>query len=128
MKHTKEPWRVEYHTGIDKSFLIQGPGFTVDYDDVDHEQADADADRAVACVNALAGIEDPAAFMADAAKLCEALEYNQWGMYGERTDAWECPECEFLKEEGHETTCRIGIALRTPLALAVKAGREKGRE
>lgn len=71
MSHTKEPWHTRgslagtdvVHVSTDKRGRV---GCFYD---------EADASRAVACVNALAGIPDPAAFVARAAKLEAALEW-----------------------------------------------------
>jgi len=41
-KHTPGPWEIEPHSTIDKEFNV-GPGISVDYDDVDHAEQDANA-------------------------------------------------------------------------------------
>ena len=88
MKHTPEPWEfAEWNTGINNS-----PGFGLmtdvgslnvtvhtrkpkgnGFDEVDcTDQAIADARRIVSCVNACAGIEDPAAAIQAARDALEA--------------------------------------------------------
>lgn len=48
-KHTPTPWEIEPHTMVDKEFSV-GP-FTLDYDDVDHDEQDANAEFMVRAVN-----------------------------------------------------------------------------
>lgn len=47
-------FKIEPHTGIDKSFLIFNDDITlaVDYDDVDHKTVDNEAKRIVKILNA----------------------------------------------------------------------------
>lgn len=40
-KHTPGPWKIQPHTTVDKEFTV-GPAI-MDYDDVDHDQQDANA-------------------------------------------------------------------------------------
>jgi len=69
MKHTKEPWAWSGETAL---FGLAGEQI-IDYADYegmwfsryDDAKDQANRDRIVACVNALAGIEDPEAFMRD---------------------------------------------------------------
>lgn len=66
-KHTPEPWEVD-------SMMVVGPrseaddqtfGMIIGLADIYGDNEKADATRIVACVNALAGIDDPEAFMQD---------------------------------------------------------------
>lgn len=41
-QHTPGPWEIEPHSTIDKCFNV-GPGISIDYDDVNHEEQDANA-------------------------------------------------------------------------------------
>lgn len=56
MEHTLEPWTIDRYDGSDKWITIPQPGVRVDYDDVDPDEASANARRVIACVNACAGI------------------------------------------------------------------------
>jgi hypothetical protein len=49
-----KPFFIEKHSPIDKKFAVNGPGdlvLWVDYDDVDHDKVDADAERMVEILN-----------------------------------------------------------------------------
>lgn len=94
-KHTKEPWQVSFNeedcsheismdTAIDNEcqyrthHLIKYshglyPDTAVPIRHSQFEEAEANATRIVACVNALAGIDDPAAFVANHAKLVSLI-------------------------------------------------------
>lgn len=54
-KATPRPWEIEPHSTIDKEFSIRKTKYAnilyVDYDDVDHEEQDANADLIVTAVN-----------------------------------------------------------------------------
>ena len=65
MKHTQEPWETSKH-GTPDAFPQFGiySGNRNDHATIKGDNASADADRIVACVNACAGIEDPAAELA----------------------------------------------------------------
>ena len=64
MAHSPEPWEAFHYGEHDTliSYCVASGGFA----------GKEDAERAVACVNAMQGIEDPAAFVAEA-KAREAL-------------------------------------------------------
>lgn len=80
-KWTKEPWwvdglRVESAAWsiCDMDWDYSGDGFDK-FEEQEHKAVDAaNADRIVACVNALAGIPDPAAFVSRVAAMEEALK------------------------------------------------------
>lgn len=66
--HTKEPWKIMQH-----------PELVRDSEGKIIARADPNnADRIVACVNALAGIDDPAAFMAAVREL--RADYKRYGL------------------------------------------------
>ena len=58
-EHTKEPWGY-IRTINGHHALVSDSGYVADFDNPE------DAHRAYACVNALAGIDDPKVFMRDA--------------------------------------------------------------
>ena len=101
MKHTQEPWETSKH-GTPDAFPQFGiySGNRNDHATIKGDNASADADRIVACVNACAGIEDPAAELArlrrveDAARAVVASapevepEYEDWGGDTERAEVW----------------------------------------
>ncbi len=47
-KNTPAPWPIQPHTQVDKSFMV-GP-IEIDYDDVNHEEQDANALLVSGCV------------------------------------------------------------------------------
>lgn len=49
-----EPFTIQPHTTVDKSFTIDGPDIylVVDYDDVDHKTVDREAKKVVNILNA----------------------------------------------------------------------------
>ena len=57
-KHTQEPWGY-IKTIKGRHVLVSDSGHVADFDNPE------DAHRAYACVNAMQGVEDPAAFMRD---------------------------------------------------------------
>lgn len=80
-KHTPGPWEIEPHSTIDKCFNV-GPGISIDYDDVDHEEQDANA-RLVSAAPKLLRIvkqfvDDPTSFsnrqFRDIEKLLKEIE------------------------------------------------------
>lgn len=72
-KHTPEPWHTE-GAHIEPAFLDRDGHIARCYADVGSADLDrANAARAVACVNACAGIEDPAAALAAAREELAAL-------------------------------------------------------
>lgn len=79
-KHTPELWRTvsDDETGIVAALANTGDDRRVLFGQPrqlgEREQAEADIGRAVACVNALAGIDDPAAFVTAARVLLAACE------------------------------------------------------
>lgn len=56
-KHTPEPWKVVININDKSTYAIDGSNPRSRY--VADDLLEADADRIVACVNAMAGIEDP---------------------------------------------------------------------
>ena len=69
-EHTKEPWAfVPWHIEEGPSAVRAPEGWLICT-----TSSDANARRIVACVNALAGIPDPAAFVQAARGMREALE------------------------------------------------------
>jgi hypothetical protein len=91
MKHTKEPWSVrggvehledgpdEYVAEIEPAPCATFRGdvcriqSAVCISGIGHEESAANANRIVTCVNAMAGIEDPQAFVESHAAMLEAL-------------------------------------------------------
>ena len=73
MSHTPEPWRAEWQPG-------QTPKHTYTHcvmygdDSLCDTLTKADAYRIVACVNALAGVADPAAFVEEARELLACVD------------------------------------------------------
>lgn len=80
-KHTPEPWRIEWQPG-------QTPKHTYTHcvmagdDSLCDTLTEADAARIVTCVNALAGIEDPAAFVEAVRELLLYAEIDADPRYG----------------------------------------------
>lgn len=81
--HTKEPWEVQpyveygavYIVGSDLGGLVAGAhSWPTEIDSGDTARVEANARRIVDCVNALAGIPDPSAYIAAARGMREALE------------------------------------------------------
>jgi hypothetical protein len=72
-KHTPEPWKVVIG---DRGFnIVSDLGEFICFDMMDESQnGSVDAERIVKCVNAMAGIEDPADFM----ELVKRLELDQY--------------------------------------------------
>lgn len=78
MMHSAEPWTTDAFDVVDCStgapdysaMIIAGDGESI----IAQQMSDRDADRAAACVNALANIPDPAAFVEAARGMMEALE------------------------------------------------------
>lgn len=76
MKHTKEPWEV-----LEGSHIIIADKFPIV--DCAGPNKYADAERIVACVNALQGVKDPAGFIADL-KYAVELTQRYWEGRGHR--------------------------------------------
>ena len=55
-KHTSEPWLIQSHTMADKEFTV-GPA-TLNYDDVDHDEQEANAKLIAAAPNMFTALED----------------------------------------------------------------------
>jgi hypothetical protein len=87
-KWTPEPWSIREHPSGDGDFYVSGP-MTADHpysthprrldsieimSDEDYPRKRMDGDRIVACVNALAGIEDTAAFVAANQRLQQRVD------------------------------------------------------
>lgn len=69
---------------------------------------DAPVQRIVACVNALAGVEDPAAAVKAAREALRQLEFSEWADGGPA-----CPRCLGRPAvSGHSARCSLGKALR----------------
>lgn len=76
MKHTKEPWKESFGSRIEarppKGFkkTPEHPEYIIAqfhcFVTTTAQESDANVRRAIACVNALAGIDDPAAFVVEA--------------------------------------------------------------
>ena len=66
MRHSAEPWTTEAFNDIDygdtdySAMILAGDGESI----IAQQMCDHDADRAAACVNAMQGIPDPAAYVA----------------------------------------------------------------
>lgn len=112
--HTKEPWEAG-HSSVGRA----GTNWTVgcpsdsnaicslyDGEYIENPNATADANRIVDCVNAFAGIEDPAAFVAafdamqEALKACRAWHYAEMkylGSFSQRGDL--CAYSEWLTQK-----------------------------
>ena len=76
-KHTPEPWGYieDYDDIKNKRFfqLVAGKEHIADCEDAPDHDADADLARAVACVNACAGIEDPEQTIKDLLAACRIM-------------------------------------------------------
>lgn len=81
-KHTKEPWLVGSDEAMRFTYASQIVGIhegtpfimaTFNFQYPSKEEAEANAARAVACVEAMKGIHDPAAFVRSHAELVFAL-------------------------------------------------------
>lgn len=78
-------------------------------------------DRAVACVNALKGVEDPAAFMAEVRAVLKGLEWAD-------SDRDECPACYALRsyDKKHRPGCRLAALLAKMKGAAPRTGQGPG--
>lgn len=82
-KHTPEPWRINKHSETsveiaDGRTTATCGGYSNNTNPNVHLENAANAARIVSCINALAGIENPAAFVARAADLERLVElYRQ---------------------------------------------------
>lgn len=73
MTHSPEPWTVEdYNSGC--GFVRDANNQDIHYGYYDQEMPPANAERIVACVNALQGIENPQEFVEEAKEL---LKYGK---------------------------------------------------
>ena len=91
-EHTKEPWEVQPSHEDSALFIIgsnlgglvgAAHGWPSEIESGNHSRIEANARRIVACVNALAGIPDPAAFVQAARGMREAAEAARnriWGL------------------------------------------------
>ena len=77
--HSPEPWRIEVE-GLSSGVLVDANGgFVAGYssDEGAFSFNDPNYQRIVACVNALAGIQDPAAFMREVHSLVYAVKSSR---------------------------------------------------
>lgn len=110
MNHTQEPWEFDAIEGSDSEgwaaglMPTTGPNsywhdFVVAYGFGEpgyKEIAEANARRIVACVNALAGVENPDEYIASirAATLKEAADRaERWQTHLCKRDEWPCEKC-----------------------------------
>lgn len=92
LRHSAEPWMTEAFNEIECStgepdysaMILAGDGESI----IAQQMSDYDADRATACVNALAGYPDPTAFVAAAMGMREALSK---AVFWDSHDAEEVP-------------------------------------
>ena len=76
--HTPEPWET-HHWGDGNNQILAGLGEVAFFDGgvgLDAETVTANCDRAVACVNALAGIDNPASFVNETLGLLDAARHE----------------------------------------------------
>ena len=77
-KHTPEPWEVE--RSVDYGLVAQAVNPSPNDSDIDgNREAHYNAARIVACVNACAGIDDPAAEIAALRKVAQEARRNRGG-------------------------------------------------
>lgn len=94
-QHTSEPWVLYNGYGPLKDGLMHclriGPdfgqdgGISTDPDSADLKGTRADFERLVACVNALAGVGDPTAFIRDVRELVDTMARTK---AGDRSGLW----------------------------------------
>jgi hypothetical protein len=81
MTHSPEPWTIQFG-----NVLFDANGRDVHYGYFDHQMPPANAERIVACVNALQGIENPQEFVQEVKEVLEATKRHV-AMYGSATPA-----------------------------------------
>lgn len=56
--YTEGPWTINPYTNLDKSIVIPEPGISIDNDDVDHDEARANAHLVVAASDLLNALKE----------------------------------------------------------------------
>ena len=84
--HDPEPWSVIPYRPGDKWVTIPEPAIRVDYDDVPEGVGPANAERVVACVNAMEDVADPARLREALVKATRAFEQGGVDWMGELGD------------------------------------------
>jgi hypothetical protein len=105
-KHTPGPWRADEFVGC----IFDPDGKPIMTGGIGHREAWANAARIVACVNALEGIDDPAAArvlldeprMAAATDMLHALKLAQGAISPECAVTYETVKAAIAKAEGRK--------------------------